>query len=462
MKTGSKKTLKSLKEEAEECFGIEDYSLSLGVCNQIKKEYPKNVYGYLGTIKSVTKNYKSYVSENELKELKEDYDKVVELAKKEDKEKIEKEYNEYLEDCSEVQNLKKVKKELVSKYFLTSLYEDSIAFINQNINTVNSYNLNGKKIVNGYDLIKGLFLLVCLIFNLININYLLFLTIPFGIYGVIIIYSFLSANLFGTDKLKSEKDHAKKIIDEAMEKIESIKEDIEKNNETINFLLEQKSNTILKIPESFSEDIKDITNQNESEIAKDILNELSNNNISGFTYLIDENTNLSVDDVLLKIRPQVKEDGDLTNFINNKSTEKKNSQNEFILMRKIKPYNYFIILIFLIISILSIIVIKNNFYELNFISFVFASITGVISTIIYNINTGKHSALIDTFNDNLTSCVFNATLVYDLIYMSITNELKLTYGFIEIPIIFILIFMGFVSVISLLKYKNLMKRLKRE
>lgn len=462
MKTGSKKTLKSLKEEAEECFGIEDYSLSLGVCNQIKKEYPKNVYGYLGTIKSVTKNYKSYVSENELKELKEDYDKVVELAKKEDKEKIEKEYNEYLEDCSEVQNLKKVKKELVSKYFLTSLYEDSIAFINQNINTVNSYNLNGKKIVNGYDLIKGLFLLVCLIFNLININYLLFLTIPFGIYGVIIIYSFLSANLFGTDKLKSEKDHAKKIIDEAMEKIESIKEDIEKNNETINFLLEQKSNTILKIPESFSEDIKDITNQNESEIAKDILNELSNNNISGFTYLIDENTNLSVDDVLLKIRPQVKEDGNLTNFINNKSTEKKNSQNEFILMRKIKPYNYFIILIFLIISILSIIVIKNNFYELNFISFVFASITGVISTIIYNINTGKHSALIDTFNDNLTSCVFNATLVYDLIYMSITNELKLTYGFIEIPIIFILIFMGFVSVISLLKYKNLMKRLKRE
>lgn len=462
MKTGSKKTLKSLKEEAEECFGIEDYSLSLGVCNQIKKEYPKNVYGYLGTIKSVTKNYKSYVSENELKELKEDYDKVVELAKKEDKEKIEKEYNEYLEDCSEVQNLKKVKKELVSKYFLTSLYEDSIAFINQNINTVNSYNLNGKKIVNGYDLIKGLFLLVCLIFNLININYLLFLTIPFGIYGVIIIYSFLSANLFGTDKLKSEKDHAKKIIDEAMEKIESIKEDIEKNNETINFLLEQKSNTILKIPESFSEDIKDITNQNESEIAKDILNELSNNNISGFTYLIDENTNLSVDDVLLKIRPQVKEDGNLTNFINNKSTEKKNSQNEFILMRKIKPYNYFIILIFLIISILSIIVIKNNFYELNFISFVFASITGVISTIIYNINTGKHSALIDTFNDNLTSCVFNATLVYDLIYMSITNELKLTYGFIEIPIIFILIFMGFVSVISLLKYKNLMKKLKRE
>ena len=201
MKTGSKKTLKSLKEEAEECFGREDYSLSLGICNQIKKDYPKNVYGYLGTIKSVTKNYKSYVSENELKELKEDYDKVVELAKKEDKEKIEKEYNEYLEDCSEVQNLKKVKKELVSKYFLTSLYEDSIAFINQNINTVNSYNLNGKKIVNGYDLIKGLFLLVCLIFNLININYLLFLTIPFGIYGVIIIYSFLSANLFGTDKL---------------------------------------------------------------------------------------------------------------------------------------------------------------------------------------------------------------------------------------------------------------------
>ncbi len=82
--------------------------------------------------------------------------------------------------------------------------------------------------------------------------------------------------------------------------------------------------------------------------------------------------------------------------------------------------------------------------------------------LIYNIKTGKHSSLIDTFNDNLLLTIFNSTLVYDLIYTSITNELKFTYGFIEIPLIFVLMFMGFAGLISLLKYKNLMNKLRGE
>ena len=127
-------------------------------------------------------------------------------------------------------------------------------------------------------------------------------------------------------------------------------------------------------------------------------------------------------------------------------------------MKKIKPYNYVILVILLIISIFSFIVIANNLHELHIKSFVFGCATGVLSILIHNVSSGKHNSLIDTFNDNLLSTIFNSTLVYDLVYMSITNELKFTYGFVEIPIIFILIFVGFVMLISLFKYKYLLKK----
>ena len=97
-------------------------------------------------------------------------------------------------------------------------------------------------------------------------------------------------------------------------------------------------------------------------------------------------------------------------------------------------------------------------HELHIKSFVFGCATGVLSILIHNVSSGKHNSLIDTFNDNLLSTIFNSTLVYDLVYMSITNELKFTYGFVEIPIIFILIFVGFVMLISLFKYKYLLKK----
>lgn len=461
MKKKASKTLKSLKEEAESYFGREDYSFSLNLCEEIKHKYPKNPYGYQGFIRSKTNDYKKYVEDDALKELKKDIEKLLDVIKNDERKKIKDEFEEYSRDCHEVENLKRTKKEITSKEFLKLLYNDGISFINQNISIASSYNLSGKKIVNVYDLLKGIFLLACLIFNFINRNPLLIITIPFGIFGIIIIYSFFSMNFLKSGKGISERKYLDKIVLDANEKINDLKKQIEKIDENLVFLREQKKGIISKIPETFTSQISFLIDDDETFTASKILENLSANNIAGFTYLIGENTNLEATDVLLKLKPSVKEeDSDLIKFINNKVLEKKNGQNEVLLMKKIKPYNYFVIGIFLIISILSIIVIAKNFYEINLTSFIIAVITGTISTLIYNIKTGKHNSLMDTFNDSLLLCVFNSSLVYDLVYMSITDELKFTYGFIEMPIIFILIFMGFVGVISLLKYKNLIIKLR--
>lgn len=457
------KGLKTLRKEAEEAKEKEDYSLFLTLSNTIKDSFPKNYYGYLSFVLAKTNNYKKYLPEDELKEVKKNFECAYERLKKDEKDKLKREFDEYVNDCFEVENLKKIRKNITGKYFLKELYNDGVTFINQNIQLASTYNLDGKKIVNIYDFIKGLFLFSCLVYNLIYRNALLILTIPFGIFGIITIYSFINMNFFGKRKLNSEKEYLSLIIEEANKKNKEIKSEIEKLDKNIEMLKIQKNDTMLKIPEVFLKSLENITIQNENEVASKIALELNSNNISTFTYLINEETNLNIDDIMKKIKPKVKDENDeLSRFISNKIIEKKNSQKEIIMMKKVKPASYFIIAVLLVISILSIIVISNNFYELNFISFIVSSLAGIISMLIYNIKTGKHSSLIDTFNDNLLLTIFNSTLVYDLIYTSITNELKFTYGFIEIPLIFVLMFMGFVGVVSLLKYKNLMNKLRGE
>lgn len=459
----SKKSLKNLKEEAELNFKEENYSLSLPVCEQIKEKYPKNYYGYFGIIKSKTNNYTKFVGEETLKEIKKEFVTLLECLKKNEKEKYELEFNEYLDDLKEVESLRKIRKELTSKFFLKSLYKDFVSLLNQNINAVSLYKLDGKKITNIYDLIKGMFLFCCLIFNIINPNYLLFLTIPFGIFGLIIIYSFISMNFLGKKRLSSEKDYVTKVIDESKEKIEELKKEIKKINENINFLNDQKNTTLSKIPETFMGDIKDYISEDEKIIARRIKDELSNNNLPSFTFLVNEETTLNVDDIFSKIKTNSKkeEESELRKFLSDKLDEKKRSQNKLIVMRKIKPYNYFILGLLLFISICSTIVIINNFYEINLKAFIWACFVGIGSAFIHNVKGGKHDSLTDTFNDNLLSTIFNATLVYDLIYMSITSELKFTYGFLEMPIIFILMFIGLVMLVSFFKYRYLLKKLRK-
>lgn len=456
----SRKTLKELKNEYHDALDNEDYDLLLKISNQIKDNFSKNALGYEGVIKAKTNDYKKWLDEGSIKELKDDFTKYVQLSKKQIQDSVSNDFNEYVNDCKEVENLIKIKKELTSKEFLNALYHDEISFINQNINTFKNYNIKGKRIVNIYDFINGLFYLFCMIFNLIFRNYLLFLTIPFGIFGIITIYSFLNMNFIKKDNLFFKRPSNKKILDSAKEKISVLKNEIEKTTETITFLKDQKLTTISRIPSCFSNQISFLIEDDEELISSNILNELKSDNMSSFTYLINEKTDLKADEVISKIRPHIKEDDELSRFIDSKLLEIKNGQKKSILMKDVKKSNYIITIILLLISFLSFVVLINNFYEVNFISFVLAIITGFISMFIYNINTGKHNSLSDTFGDNLLSTVFNASLMYDLVYFYVTKSISFTYAIIEIPIIFILILIGFVMLASLLKYNYLLKKLR--
>ena len=300
-----------------------------------------------------------------------------------------------------------------------------------------------------------------MIFNLVFKNYLLILTIPFGIFGLITIYSFLNMNFIKKDNLFFKRSSNKKLLDSAREKINTLKKEIDKTDEVINILKDRKVTIISRIPSCFQEQISDLIKDNEDKTSQSILEELKKNNISSFTYLINEKTDLKADEVISSLRPYTKEEDELSKIIDSKLIEIKNGQRRTLLMKEIKPFNYVMTIILMTISVLSFIVLIKNLYEINFISFIIALITGIISMLIYNINTGKHSSLNDTFNDNLLSTVFNASLMYDLVYFSITGRLVFTYAFLEIPIIFILIFIGFVMLVSLMKYNYLLKKLRK-
>ena len=131
-------------------------------------------------------------------------------------------------------------------------------------------------------------------------------------------------------------------------------------------------------------------------------------------------------------------------------------------MKKITKFNVVISLISFIFSIFTLIIIKNNFYELNYKSFLIGYIVGIITCLLYNINSGKNNSYFDSFNDNLIASVFTSSLIYNLIYYSITKSLGLTYNLIEIPIIYLLLLVGVVSIVTLLKYKNLLNKLRRK
>lgn len=103
----------------------------------------------------------------------------------------------------------------------------------------------------------------------------------------------------------------------------------------------------------------------------------------------------------------------------------------------------------------------NNFYEINKVSFIVAVIVGILSAFLYSIYNVKFKSFFDVSNDNLLLCVSKATLTYNLIYSSITNELKLTYGFIQIPLTFLIILIGYVMTITLFKYRNFLKGINR-
>ncbi len=456
-----KRTLKFLNEEAKLKLEEEDYLSALDIYTEMVKSYPKNKLGYIGIIESKTNYYKKYLSDSDIKKLKEIFDKAYALSNKSEKDKLKNNFERYLDDCYEVENLKKLKKDIVSNELLIKIYNNIITSINSSIASSKKYNLSGKRITNTYDFIKGVFLLFCLIYNLIFKNYLLLITIPFGIYGLIVIYSFISMNFLKKEKLLSEKIIFKKNVIKSYTKIKELKKEIENKKMSIESFKLKKKDNILKIPKDFNNNITDIIADNEEKIAENIISNLNSNNIAAFTYLVSKNTNLKSDEVLKTLDKEKEGTSTLNELINNKKENKKSNQNEILVIKQIKPHHCILMLVLLIISILSLIIILNNFSLINKTSFNIAIITGVISTLIYNINTGKHSSYTDTLNDSLILTIFNTTLVYDLVYSALVDTVSFTYGIIQMPIIFILIFIGFVSLISLLKYNNLINKLRR-
>lgn len=457
----SPRILKKNKELIESCFNENRFLDGIAPSIKLMEGFPKNPYGYVSYIKAVTNNYNKYLKEDELKEVKKVYDEVYDLLSKKEKENLKNSFDDYLYDLKEVENLKKIKKEITSKFFLRNLYNDKITLLNQNINTINMYTKKGIRVKNSYDLIKGLFLIFCLVFNLINMNYFLIVTVPFGFFGLITIFSFFEMNFLSKGKYKEEKDKYNLVINGAKEKILNIKQEIKKIKDGINFLNEQKSSAISKIPELFNNEIKEFIEKNEKVTAKEISDALISTDVVKFQLLLEEKTNLKSDEVIKIIENELNYDNDeLTAYLNEKILEKKNNHNEAIIMSKIRPINIVALIGTLLLSLGSILVLVKDFSEFHIFSFICGIVVGVVSLMAYNINTGRHASLTATFNDNLLTTIFYAVLTYNLLYSKYVGMGTKTYYFLQVPITFILLLSGLVLLSSIIKYTRFLKKLR--
>ena len=460
MKDSSKRiTLKSLIEKEEELINSKDYKCALSNANLIVSKFPKNVYGYKSLLKIKTNNFEKYVNQEELKEIKKYYEMAFNLSKKNDKVHLKESFDSYLYDLKEVDNLNKIKKEIISKEILKKIDNDSLALINQDLNTISSYDLSGKKIKNIYDFINGIILISFLIYNIFNPNFLLIITIPFGIFGLITIYSFIDSNLISNRK-NNKSSTFNDIVNISKQNLDMLKEDIKKNEDMILFYKNQKLNSISKIPESFKSDISYLTIDNEQMEANLIIDSLTRLDVVKFSYLLESKSSLKTEEINLKINSLKEVSNKLTLFINDKQIKKKSNINEALLMKDVKPINLVALVITLLISLTSSVVIFTNFFEVNIRALLISLLVGIITSFIYNVDTGKHKSLSEMFSDNLLSTIFNATIMYDLIYYKLYNQLSITYGFLQIPITICLILIGYVMLISLLKYKHLLKHLR--
>lgn len=460
-KKGPKKSSKRLRNEIDYFLKEEDIDSAIKVCDEFMDIYPKNIYPYSKKIELLTDNYNKYISNDEFKNIKLIHGKRLEIASKKEIDIISKEFEEYEIDLKEKDNLEKTKKELIGNYLQKKVQLNASIYLNNILTKLSSYKPNGKQIQNVYDLIKGLFLLVCLIFNLFNINGLLFVTVPFGIYGVIIIYKFFDNNIGKISLLKNESIVYKKLISDCYKTKEEIKNEIGKIDSMIEFNLSQKISIIGRMPEKFKEELYLLYEDDEESISNRIYNLYIGNKIDEFKEILSDNTFFSYDEFIESINKFTEEfENKVNNFIDEEIDKRKINNSKFIVMMPIKTWIVVLLFFLIFVSISSFIILINNFYDMNLKAFIIALGVGIISAIIYNINTGKSSSVIDTFNDNLLTTIFNTSLTYDLIYSSITSDLNFVYCVLEVPIIFILILIGFVMLVSFLKYVNLQRKLR--
>jgi len=444
----NKKKIKKYKDDLRYLLDNKEYDLLEKKALKFIDDFSDNFYGYYYYIKAYTNNYSKYYDFDSLRDVKKNYEISLDLnGSKGDKEQLKVEFNEYLNDIKEVDNLYRIKKEIIGKIFLRHVYEINLNIIKENlVELSNSSDKKRFRVRYLYDLINGVFLLFCLIFNLFYRNYLLILTVPFGIFGLINIYSFFDNN-FILDKKNKRIINNNSFDLDIKAKIEDINKEIKKIDEQLNFLYKQKSRTIINIPESFKEYIYKYIENDEINYANDLKELYIQNNMIYLNSALEENTNLTVDVLTNKL--------EILNDINYTSVNK----NESLYMKKLNSKNTLVLIIILLFSLLCIYVLIKNFYELNFIAFIIAIIIGIINVFLYNIKRCKHANIYQTFSDVLISTVFNCSLIYDLIYGYITNNLKLTYGLFQIPIIFLFISSGFVMLVCIYKYKKLYKKI---
>ena len=450
--------LKKLKTDFNTYLNENDTSKALDVANKIINFYPKNIFGYKKYIEVYTNNYTKYLVGEELKDIKTIYEKGYDVASKNDKKIFKQEFDDYIYDLKEVQNLNKIKEDIVLNRTYLNIYENDIIYINQTINKFKDfYDYNGKKIKKIYDLIKGIILFLLMIFNFLIPNYLMLLTIPFGIFGLISIYKFIDVNFI--NKSTCEESDINKVLKEEDTYLDKLNKEIELLNKNYEFLVEQKKITITKIPSGFHDDIKDIIIDNEIDIAYNINLALLNNDAIKFGLLVDKETNTTGDILIEKVNNIYNRSNDiLINYVNSNSKELYKSN----IMKKLKPFNYIAVILSLCVSILMVIILVKDTTNINHTGLLVGSIIGIAISIIYNIDTGKHSSLSETFNDNLLNTVFISTLIYDLVYYYINHNLNIIYGFVQIPLYYSLLFIGLVKIISILKYNNLYKKINKK
>ena len=439
-----KKTLKELKKELERSNNEEDYSKSLLICEDIVDNFPKNSYGYINKIKVITQNYKKYLNEEELNQIKKIYDKVINLIPKKDIKKFKEEYDRYIDDCKEVENFKKIKIKIISKKLIREIINSKISIIDNEVKLIENAIIKKHKI---NTLIHGIFLITCFIYNIFNPNYLLFLTIPFGVFGVISVITYVNS-IIDKRKFINKINNKEKLLEDK----NKLEDEVLKCNSDIKFNEELINENLSKIPSCFTNYVLSMFEE-DSKIINNIILSIKDNDIVTLNYLIDKYTKLKKDDVNYYSSLLKEEDTELSKYIIKNSKVLNNSVNK----QKIKTYNYILLFLFIMLSIFSSIILYNNFYELNNIAFVISIIIGLITIIIYDITT-KSQTLTDAVNDTLLSTVFNTMLTYNLIYMSVTNELNISYAFIEIPIIFLLIFIGPTYLIVMIKYLIMCKK----
>ena len=439
-----KKTLKELKKELEHSNNEEDYSKSLLICEEIIDNFSKNSYGYISKIKVITQNYKKYLNEDKLNQIKKIYDKVINLIPKKDIKKFEEEYDRYLDDCREVENYKKLKIKIISKKLTKEIINSKINIIDNEIKLLENTSVKKHKI---NTFIHGIFLILCFIYNIFNPNYLLFLTIPFGVFGIISVITYVNSIIDKRKFINKIKNKEKLLEDKNELEDEALKcnSDIKFNEELIN-------ENLSKIPSCFTNYVLSMFEE-DSKIINNIILSIKDNDIVTFNYLIDKYTDLKKDEASYYSSLLKEEDTELYKYI----TKNNKILNTSLNMKKIKLYNYILLSLFIILSIFCSIILHYNFYEINNIAFIISIIVGTLTIIVYDISYKSHT-LTDAVNDTLLTTIFNSVLVYNLIYMSITKEFNISYGFIEIPIIFLLVLIGPTYLVVMIKYLIMCKK----